>query len=69
MTTPATILRLVGDQAVVTPDGGTPERYLAADIAIALGTSLDKLPGLQVTARRDRHGRLYDWTKLTGDAR
>ncbi|MDV5143160.1 hypothetical protein R1T08_02240 [Streptomyces sp. SBC-4] len=68
MTLAVTIVRLGGDQAIVTTDDGTPERYLAADIAIALGTSVDKLPGLQVTARRNRHGRLYDWAATTGDA-
>ena len=66
---PVTIDRLIGDQVVVTTVDGATERYLAADIAIVLGTSLDKLPGLQVTARRNRHGRLYDWTTVTGDAR
>lgn len=58
---PITIDRLAGDRAVVTTPTGT-EYYLAADIAIALGTSLDQLPGTQLTARRDHRGRLYDWT-------
>lgn len=58
---PVTVDRLAGDQVVVTTPTGA-ERYLAADIAIALGTSTGQLPGVQLTARRDRHGRLYDWT-------
>ncbi|WP_282695471.1 hypothetical protein [Streptomyces sp. CC208A] len=55
------------DRLVATPTG--TERYLAADIAITLGTSLDKLPGLQLTARRDRHSRLYNWTPGTTETR
>ncbi|MEK9524057.1 hypothetical protein MIU24_32490 [Streptomyces venezuelae] len=69
MTQPVTILSLIGDQALVETAPGATERYLAADIAIALRTSLDKLPGLQVTASRNRHGRLYDWARQTGGAR
>ena len=66
--TSVTIDRLNGDQALVTTPTGT-ERYLAADIAITLGTSLDQLPGLRLTARRNRHGRLYDWTHDTTETR
>ncbi|MFJ6730012.1 hypothetical protein ACIQPQ_34445 [Streptomyces sp. NPDC091281] len=60
------VLLLVGDMAEIVADvppeeRAAPERYRAADIAVAVGVPLDRLPGKQLSAEVGRDGRLSGW--------
>ncbi|WAZ20191.1 hypothetical protein STRCI_001290 [Streptomyces cinnabarinus] len=60
------ILLLVGDEAEVVADvppgeRAEPERYPAADIAAAVGVTVDDLPGHRLTADVGDDQRLSGW--------
>ncbi|MFD7016103.1 hypothetical protein [Streptomyces sp. NPDC059928] len=58
------ILLLIGDEAEVVadvPDADTPVRYLAGEIAEAVGVPVRELPGTRLVAEADERGRLSGW--------